>query len=61
MIITGTSLHDLPRTIVGYEMCANAANPNGAAAAISREHWKYAVKSALVRLPDRRLDRWDFE
>src|SRR4051794_30966021 len=27
MIITGTSLQDLPKTIVGYEMCDSEANP----------------------------------
>lgn len=38
MIITGTSLHDLPRTIAGYEMYERAAKPKGAAEVINMEH-----------------------
>lgn len=43
--MTGTSLHDLPRTIAGYEMYERAAKPNGAAHVMKTEHWRYRKRS----------------
>lgn len=49
MIMTGTSLQDFPRTIVGYDMWERAANPKGAANVSRIAHWKYALMSDFVR------------
>ena len=38
--MTGTSLHDLPRTMAGYVIYDRAANPNGAAVVMNTEHCK---------------------
>jgi hypothetical protein len=43
--ITGTSLHDLPRTMAGYVMYDNAANPKGAAVVMDMEHCKKRRRS----------------
>lgn len=60
MSITGTNLHDLPRTMVGYEMYESAAKPNGIAAVMMRAHWRNLNRSSLFLLvvdPDRPLLR----
>lgn len=40
MSITGTSLQDFPKTIVGYVMYERAAKPNGAASVIKADTWR---------------------
>ena len=45
MIMTGTSLHDLPRTMVGYEIYERDAKPKGAAQVMKTEHWRYRERS----------------
>jgi hypothetical protein len=47
MIITGTSLHDFPRTMAGYEIYESAAKPKGAAEVMKTEHWRYLRSRGL--------------